>query len=361
MIPLRLRATSHNSDPFVVRLFRDWHPELTGDDAYLVSCDESCLSFASGRGDFVLHGVQAGDVDGDVVLVVPKGGTAQRLIRANSRHNTILITERCDQTCVMCSQPPKAKHFDWFEYFKAAVRLAPLGCTIGLSGGEPTLYKAQLFDLLATAVNERPDLSFHILSNGQHFDKGDFSFFDALEPRAVTWGIPLYSHLPETHDKIVAKQGAYNKLLDSFGILFQVGAAIELRTVITQWNSQEFDELARFVCANLAFISQWSIMQLEPIGYGRQNWEQLFFDHSKEFSMIAKAVDIARAAGLCVRLFNFPLCTVPHEYRELAPATISDWKQKFLPECAPCGLRESCTGFFEWYKHDKGFGRISAQ
>ncbi len=80
-------------------------------------------------------------MDGDVILMFPEQRTAHRLIRANSQHNTLLVTEQCDQLCVMCSQPPKKHHVDLFDQFSAAIRLAPPHAFIGLSGGEPCFTK----------------------------------------------------------------------------------------------------------------------------------------------------------------------------------------------------------------------------
>lgn len=44
---------------------------------------------------------------GDVVRVEPQRGAIRALYRRNSRSNSFLVTERCDNYCVMCSQPPK--------------------------------------------------------------------------------------------------------------------------------------------------------------------------------------------------------------------------------------------------------------
>src|SRR4051794_740702 len=43
---------------------------------------------------------------GDVIAVSPDWSRVRVLWRAASRHNSILLTERCDNYCLMCSQPP---------------------------------------------------------------------------------------------------------------------------------------------------------------------------------------------------------------------------------------------------------------
>jgi MoaA/NifB/PqqE/SkfB family radical SAM enzyme len=141
-----------------------------------------------------------------------------------------LITERCDQLCVMCSQPPKAKHVDLFPFLERAALLAPEGATVTLTGGEPTLFKHDLFHLIETVLSSRPDLSFHVLTNAQHFDEGDASSLVRLSP-SVVWGIPLYAPGRGLHDAIVKKEGAYDRLMQSLALLARTGARIELRTV----------------------------------------------------------------------------------------------------------------------------------
>jgi MoaA/NifB/PqqE/SkfB family radical SAM enzyme len=141
-------------------------------------------------------------------------------------------------------------------------------------------------------------------------------------------------------------------------LMARAGLAIELRTVAMRPNADALPELARFVAAHLPFVSVWAIMQLENIGFARKNWDGLFFDNSAAFGPVGAAIDIARAKGLNVSLYNFPLCTVPPAYRQVAAASISDWKRRYLGFCDNCELKSSCGGFFEWYPERRGFSRL---
>ena len=94
-------------------------------------------------------------------------------------------------------------------------------------------------------------------------------------------------------------------------------------------------------------------MQLEHIGFARNRWEQLFFDHVQRFGPIAEALNRALLHGVRAQLFNFPRCTVPAAYRRLAIASISDWKRKFAPACLRCGERSACSGLFEWHPDEQ--------
>jgi His-Xaa-Ser system radical SAM maturase HxsC len=359
MIPLNLPAMVEGEQPFITRLARRAGGRF---DSVLVDEDEAGVTFAGPHGLLAIDGVPAVDLDGDVVLVQPLpggGARAERLLRAGSPHNTLLVTERCDQLCVMCSQPPKKTHVDRFAYFEEACRLAEPDTLIGVSGGEPTLYKDQLLGMMERVLTARPDLEFHVLSNAQHFERGDIERLRDPVYRRVSWGIPLYAADAALHDRIVGKAGAFRRLEESFASLVLAGARVELRTVLLNDNLDVLPDLARLISARLRFIEVWSIMQLENIGFAKNRWPQLHVDHRENFGPVAAALDCAALHGVPAQLFNFPRCTVPQPYRPQAAASISDWKRKYMPACASCREREACCGFFEWHPDDDALRGVS--
>jgi His-Xaa-Ser system radical SAM maturase HxsC len=351
-------------EPLVVRL-RTTLPMDSADrdqsDAILVERDQGTADFDIGGFSLRVHTENPDSLDGDVVLIVPGRGTLHRLIRSSSKHNTLLVTEQCDQKCIMCSQPPKPYHTDMFDSFLQAVKLAPKNATIGVSGGEPLLHKERLFGFLKSAQLARPDIQFHVLTNGQHLEPSDEVVLQALDLKRIVWGVPIYSANREIHDTIVAKPGAFDAVERNLALLGRVGAAIELRTVVLTSNIDELENLANHISRHQSYAQVWAIMQLENIGYARMNWDKEFCDTSVDFEGVAKAIDIVAGRGLATLLYNFPLCTVPDAYRRYCVSSISDWKQKFLAECADCSLRSTCTGFFEWYPDARGFEGIEMQ
>ena len=349
MIPLTLAANAEAASPFVTRLRTDGTPGLASEDSVAVATDAGSAVFSGRDGLFEITGVPSSDLHGDVVLVEPAQGRVHRLLRSGSDHNTLLVTERCDQLCVMCSQPPKKTHDDRFDHFESACLLAEPGAVIGISGGEPTLYKDRLLSMIERVLARRDDVSFHVLSNGQHFEDGDVERLRDPRYRRVTWGVPLYSADPGLHDRIVGKVGAFERLEAGLGRLMLAGAVVELRTVLVADNASELPALARYVTARLAFVASWSIMQLENAGFARARWSWLRFAHEVDFAPVGEAVDHAMLHGVDARLFNFPRCTVPSAYRPLAPASISDWKRRYAPACDACAVKADCTGFFEWH------------
>ena len=349
MIKLRLSGKfDFESPPFVTKIVDR------------LSCDtDSLLKEVSGTTVYAEHSLGAfsfdlgsiDDIHNDILICSPSNNKVQRLIRANSRFNTLLITERCDQLCLMCSQPPRNTNDAWrFPLYKQAIKMAAPNSRIILSGGEPTLYKQDLFDLLLDVGRERDDISFHILSNGQHINNDDINtLLDINELLDVLWAIPLYSHEKAMHEKIVDKKDSFDVLIENLFKFGKAKSSIELRTVVTQLNFLDLPHLAKFIAFNLGFINHWSIMAMENIGFAKANIDNLFVDFSSFFNPLGKAIDISTGADIAVNLFNFPLCSVPKNYRELCRKSISDWKNKYLDVCETCDEVKNCCGFFEWY------------
>lgn len=307
---------------------------------------------------FSISASMAEDLSGDILLVHPRRQIGHRLIRSNSIHNTLLITEQCDQLCLMCSQPPKSHHVDMLSYYYEALLIAPKNITIGFSGGEPMLHKEKLFQLIDKVARFRSDLKYHILTNGQHFDRADIHWLSRYK-EIILWGVPMYSNMPKIHDEIVGKDGAFDILMKNLSILGISGSSVELRTVVLQQNIKQMPALSDFISNKLSFIAKWAIMQVEKIGFARRNWSAIFFDNSQDFAELYTAIDIMRIRNFCVALYNFPLCTVPEELRAYAAQSISDWKQKYLIACEGCTIKSNCCGFFEWYDQDSGFKEIA--
>lgn len=348
MIPLNLPLVTDIPYSFVCKVD---HQEKVAERfrAKIIIQNEEEAILSSPHGMFALRLLGEKSIDGDVLLVLPESKRAERIFRKGSNHNTLLVTERCDQLCVMCSQPPKKTHDDRFAHFLEACQLCEKNSVIGISGGEPTLFKEQLFDLIESVSSIRSDVEFHILTNAQHFSIEDVNRLKQGAYRSVVWGIPLYATDAALHDRIVGKVGAFEALLNSFALLMRSGAHVELRTVVMQSNYTQLPALAKFVSAHLKFVGSWSIMQLENIGFAKNRWHSLYWDHRRDFGQIEQAINIAQQHRIDVRLFNFPRCTLPAYFRHIAPASISDWKRKYAAICQTCNEKPQCSGFFEWH------------
>ena len=127
MIPLVHPCRAEGAERYIARLRFNENDITDVHDLVLVSQSDNVAVFAGEHGLIEISNLGEDALDGDVIAVDPFRNSAERLVRANSKHNTFLITERCDQLCVMCSQPPKKTHIDRFCEFTQAALLAPAG------------------------------------------------------------------------------------------------------------------------------------------------------------------------------------------------------------------------------------------
>ncbi len=359
MIDITLKITGDvgGVSPFAVRVCKSGPSESCCQSVSLLSSTNETSKWRYNDLEFTVLSSIKNIEDNEVWIIFPAGRNLQRIYRPSSNSNTIMLTERCDQYCIMCSQPPKNKDYSFFAVYREAFELIDAKATIGISGGEPMLFKDELFELVESTLYHKPNISFHILTNGQHFEEADLPKLEAIAGGTL-WGIPLYSHVPEIHDQIVGKPYAYESLLTGLNLLARSASNVELRTVVLRQNYPLFPLLAQFVSTNLQWINVWSIMQLEPIGFAKAGWIDKFVDTSVSFELIKVVLDVCEAKIMPVRLFNFPLCTVPISIRSFCVKSISDWKVKYIDSCGGCPSREGCSGVFEWYSDKYQYAKI---
>lgn len=293
---------------------------------------------------------------GDILRVSPEEGRVGVLYRKVSRHNSMLITERCNSRCLMCSQPPRnvADGFHVGEILEAIPLMSEQTPEIGITGGEPTLYLDGLLSIIRAARDHLPTTSLHILTNGRLF-----SYLRYAEEVAKTrhtdlvLGIPLYSSVPSQHDYVVQARGAFDETVRGLMNLGRVSQPIELRVVLHEATYRDLPELARFITRNLPFVSQVALMGLEIMGYTRANLEALWIDPTEYQDQLEEAVAELRSAQVNTLIYNHQLCLLRPSLWPVAVKSISDWKNVYADECTSCAARAQCGGFFASAKYRK--------
>ncbi|HEY3755220.1 MAG TPA: His-Xaa-Ser system radical SAM maturase HxsC [Opitutaceae bacterium] len=286
---------------------------------------------------------------GDIVRISPAEQFVRVLYRRTSPHNVLFFTENCNSRCLMCSQPPRdALDEHLIEDILAIIPwMDEATPALGITGGEPTLRHGKLAEVLATAKAHLPRTSIHLLSNGRMFVYPQFAAqLAAVGHPDFMIGVPLYGDTSATHDFIVQAKGAFDQTIRGLMNLGAADVPVEIRIVIHRQSLPRLTSLCRFIARNLSFAGQIVLMGLEPTGYARSNWSELWIDPASYQDELGRAVEILEAGGLTARLYNHPLCLVPDHLRHIAARSISDWKKIFLAPCASCSRRRECCGFF---------------
>lgn len=286
---------------------------------------------------------------GDVISSSETGEYVRVLWRANSRNNSILLTERCDHYCLMCSQPPKEREDDWLlGNARELIRLLPRSTQgLGFTGGEPTIYGKRLIELLKLCRNLLPEAGVHVLSNGRRFADFRFarSWADVDNPRMMV-GIPLYGAEPALHDYVVQSTGAFEETVRGIVNLGEVRQRIEIRVVVHKQTAPVLPDIAEFIARNLPFVEQVALMGLEMIGFARANMEEVWIDPIEYREQLNEAVSLLARRRIKTMIYNHQLCLIDRELWPYTVRSISDWKNEYHPECLKCSAKDSCGGFF---------------
>ncbi len=293
----------------------------------------------------LFNSIQNGDIG-----IISRDNTIRVILSRLANHNTVLVTERCDNLCLFCSQPPKPKDDSWL-LTQASLAIAAFNSadTVGVSGGEPLLYKEDFIDFLDFLIEYAPTTKLHILTNGRAFSDVSFTnkILDRSKKIVMCFGIPLYSSLPKTHDELVGSVGAFNETIKGLINAGNSGINIELRIIPTLANLQHLPYIIEYAGRIFSNISQISIMNLEPEGFARKNWNKLYASPSSYEKQLSAAIKIAERQALEVVLFNFPLCHLPPELHSRSVQSISDWKNYYPEECNQCIKKPTCGGYFK--------------
>ncbi|CAJ95264.1 His-Xaa-Ser system radical SAM maturase HxsC [Cupriavidus necator H16] len=286
--------------------------------------------------------------EGDVVSLTGDG-RIRALFRAESNHNSILLTEQCNNYCLMCSQPPKKVDDRWLlDEAMETVRLIPRNTrSLGITGGEPTLFGDGFIDLLHQIRNWLPRTSLHILSNGRTFAAAAFAEqYAAVQHPDVMIGIPVYSADPARHDYVVQAEGAFDETIRGILNLKRLNQKVEIRVVVHKQTYKGLPALSEFIARNLLFVDHVALMGLEMTGFTRANLDALWIDPADYKTELSTAVGILRSYGLKTSVYNHQLCLVNADVEPAYVKSISDWKNEYAPECEPCARKAECGGFF---------------
>ncbi|MET1066747.1 MAG: His-Xaa-Ser system radical SAM maturase HxsC [Pseudomonas prosekii] len=287
--------------------------------------------------------------DKDVIRLSSDRQSIRVLFRATSPNNSILLTEQCNNYCLMCSQPPKTADDSWI--LDEVERLIPLipkeTRELGFTGGEPTTNPDRFLKIISLTKSYLPRTAIHILSNGRSFKDANFAEkYAAINLSDAMVGIPIYSDDPTLHDYIVQARGAFDETIQGILNLKQLGQRVEIRVVIHKLSVQRLPELCEFIARNLLFVDQVALMGLEMMGFTRANLDELWIDPIEYKDILSNSVSILAQYGINVSVYNHQLCLVNPDVVPYYKKSISDWKNEYAPECHSCKKQRECGGFF---------------
>lgn len=287
--------------------------------------------------------------DGDVLGVQVHSRRFRTLYRRSSAHNSLLVTERCNHYCLMCSQPPRNVNDGWIiDEIKAVLPLVnPATTSLGFTGGEPLLDWRRFVDVLTDCRELLPKTAIHVLTNGRAFARTEVaSAWAGVGHPFLTAGIPIYTVIDHVHDYVVQARGAFDETVLGILKLKDRGQRVEVRVVLHAITAPRIIETCEWLARNLPFVDHVALMGLENTGFALANAELLWIDPVDYRDDLARAVEVLTSARVAVSIYNLPRCVLAKSTWPYAIQSISDWKNGYLEQCATCTERPHCSGFF---------------
>lgn len=286
---------------------------------------------------------------GDILGFDLRSGHFRALYRRSSRHNSFLVTDRCNHYCLMCSQPPKNVDDRWrLREIREALPLVDKQTqSICFTGGEPLLDWSDLVQALGDCRDLLPQTAVHVLTNGRAFASPEVArAWSDLRHPGLTAGIPIYSATDDVHDYVVQAKGAWDETV--LGILRMKDRAqrVEVRVVLHAITAPRIVETCRWLARNLPFVDHVALMGLENTGFAIANDQLLWIDPIDYRDQLAEGVQALISANVRTSIYNLPRCLLSPSIWPYAVQSISDWKNDYLDECARCDERARCSGFF---------------
>lgn len=291
----------------------------------------------------------AGLCSGDVIEVNADGNVSFAFCRASGDH-VLFITNRCNSNCIMCPDSDSNRRKDLGDrknYLLRLIELLPSDVGhITITGGEPTLLKWDLIQILRQCRDCLPYTDFLMLSNGRTLCVTEYrnAFLQAV-PEHFRLAVPLYGVSDQEHDAITRSPGSFMQTLSALKVL-QHHIEIEIRIVIMRQNYTKLPEMAAFFARELPAVRTVSLMGMELLGNAANHRDELWISYEETTESIERAVSILLSSGIDVRIYNYPLCALPRNLWSIAAKSISDYKVRYQESCADCLVKELCGGFF---------------
>ena len=205
----------------------------------------------------------------------------------------------------------------------------------------------ELFKLLSFCQRKSRKTEFQILTNGRIFSIQEYcDLLIQTIPEHTLLAIPIHGSTAYRHDAITQVRGSFDQTLRGLKNLHRLGVATEIRIVVNKLNNDDLKLMAKMIINELKQVMQVCIIAMEMTGSAYTNRSMIWLPYREAFYCAKEAIDLLIQAGINVKLYNFPLCTVNKRYWMLCHKSISSWKVRYIDQCDECTIHNYCGGVF---------------
>ena len=273
----------------------------------------------------------------------------------------VCIWNRCNNNCVMCSNPVDFRDKnESFLYSKEAV-LSRIKSwkdkhklnkeNINLTGGEPTIHP-NFLELVREIRKILPENKIVMATNGRMFSYSRFAK-EYLRMNDLSLEIALHGSTPKLHDAVTGVGGSFEQTIKGIENILKYrnsSQELELRIIITKINYKNLEQIVNFAAKKFPTINRLVLVFLEMEGFAQKNFKivGLAYKELKPYLTLSK-VKKWKAKLPKIRLYHFPLCTIPPELWEYTWRTLREEEVTFLPRCNQCLYKKYCLGIHRDY------------
>lgn len=265
--------------------------------------------------------------------------------------NYFFISGRCNSNCIMCPSSDYSRINGIDTAVDSLILMAKhIPSNVGhltITGGEPFIIGEQIFEFIDFLKYKFTTTEFLLLTNGRIFAVEKYAnMLNETIPEKSVIAIPLHASYADLHDSITQSIGSFKQTCVGIKRLLNLKLRIELRIVISKLNIEDINRLAEYICKEFPSISYVSVIAMEMTGNAYKNREKVWIPYTQIFPKISEAIHCFISNGINVRLYNFPLCTVPKVFWNLCEKSISPEKVRYDGECMKCTYKNACGGVF---------------
>ena len=263
----------------------------------------------------------------------------------------VYVTNQCNSNCIMCPDSVKLRtrpnEVTMENLLEQIGEINPEAEHVDITGGEPTLLKEQLPELIEAVFRQAPDAEVLMLSNGRSFAAGGYTErFSAFAHRRLKIEIPIHGDCAELHDRIAGCPESFVQTRAGIHHLLEADVEVGIRIVVSRLNYSRLNELIRFISREFSEIKYVNLMGMEVLGNAWKNREQVWIEFDEVKDSLQQAVEQCFACGIIPSLYNYPLCLFDRKYWYCYRNSISDYKIRYFEECEKCTEKSRCGGFF---------------
>ena len=263
----------------------------------------------------------------------------------------VYVTNQCNSNCIMCPDSVKLRtrpnEVTMENLLEQIGEINPEAEHVDITGGEPTLLKEQLPELIEAVFRQAPDAEVLMLSNGRSFAAGGYTErFSAFAHRRLKIEIPIHGDCAELHDRIAGCPESFVQTRAGIHHLLEAGVEVGIRIVVSRMNYSRLNELIWLISREFPEIKYVNLMGMEVLGNAWKNREQVWIEFDEVKDSLQQAVEQCFVCGIIPSLYNYPLCLFDRKYWYCYRNSISDYKIRYFEECEKCTEKSRCGGFF---------------